>query len=310
MSTNEERREAAKRKLEERLEAERQQAHRRRVVIGSVSGVVVLAVLVTAGFFSYRAWDNSRHVTCDYQAAPVEADKVLAAVQEQVKSVEPNQKQAADEYLAEFTEGLKKLRTSHKPDDRVLKEGDAQLQLATNKGDVTIKLDRSKAPCNVNAMISLANDGYYDGATCNRLMMQQGLGLLMCGDPTGTGAGGPGWNSPDETPDFLETVPADPQMAQLGLAQENAKYPRGTVVIANNNNEQSGTTDTGNANFYIVTADTELPPSMSVVGSVDEAGMKIVDEVVKGGTQRTAGGTEQAGRPNVDLTITKTSVSD
>ena len=64
-----------------------------------------------------------------------------------------------------------------------------------NKGKIEIELFAKEAPITVNNFVNLARDGYYDGTTFHRVIpgfMAQG------GDPSGTGAGGPGWTIPDE----------------------------------------------------------------------------------------------------------------
>jgi hypothetical protein len=64
--------------------------------------------------------------------------------------------------------------------------------LAMTNGKVRITLDRTKAPCTVNSFVSLADQGYFDETTCHRLA-DSGIFVLQCGDPTGTGKGGPGY---------------------------------------------------------------------------------------------------------------------
>ena len=62
----------------------------------------------------------------------------------------------------------------------------------TEKGPVKIRLFAEEAPETVNNFVFLARDGYFDGTTFHRVIpdfMAQG------GDPTGTGPGGPGYDS-------------------------------------------------------------------------------------------------------------------
>ncbi|HUG34064.1 MAG TPA: peptidylprolyl isomerase [Anaerolineales bacterium] len=64
-----------------------------------------------------------------------------------------------------------------------------------NGGEFTVQLFADKAPVTVNSFVFLARDGFYDGVTFHRVIdgfMAQG------GDPTGTGAGGPGYLFEDE----------------------------------------------------------------------------------------------------------------
>jgi cyclophilin family peptidyl-prolyl cis-trans isomerase len=65
----------------------------------------------------------------------------------------------------------------------------------TSRGDFTVDLFTQQAPITVNNFVFLARDGFYDGTTFHRVIkgfMAQG------GDPTGTGAGGPGYQWNDE----------------------------------------------------------------------------------------------------------------
>jgi len=65
----------------------------------------------------------------------------------------------------------------------------------TEKGDIVTELYADKAPVTVNNLVFLANEGFYDNTTFHRVLedfMAQG------GDPTGTGAGGPGYQFEDE----------------------------------------------------------------------------------------------------------------
>lgn len=67
--------------------------------------------------------------------------------------------------------------------------------MRTEKGDIDIELFASDVPQTVNNFVFLAREGFYDGVTFHRVIpgfMAQG------GDPTGTGAGGPGYKFADE----------------------------------------------------------------------------------------------------------------
>lgn len=67
--------------------------------------------------------------------------------------------------------------------------------LKTEAGDITVELFPKEAPVHVNNFILLARSGYYNGVTFHRVLA--GF-MAQTGDPTGTGAGGPGWVIPDE----------------------------------------------------------------------------------------------------------------
>jgi peptidyl-prolyl cis-trans isomerase B (cyclophilin B) len=141
----------------------------------------------------------------------------------------------------------------------------ASLSLQTNCGDIEIALDTEDAPNTSNALAFLANAAWYDGSSCHRLTTaKSGIYVLQCGDPTGTGAGGPGFTTKDEN------VPKD------------GSYPAGTVAMA----EAAGS-DAG-SQFFIVYKDTTLPADYTVVGQVT-AGLDIVKKVADAGVTGGAG---------------------
>lgn len=67
--------------------------------------------------------------------------------------------------------------------------------LETEKGDITIELFADRAPITVNNFVFLAEQGFYDDTTFYRVL--PGF-IAQGGDPTGTGAGGPGYSFADE----------------------------------------------------------------------------------------------------------------
>src|SRR5580658_662557 len=60
----------------------------------------------------------------------------------------------------------------------------------TSQGVITVKMLTTKAPCTTFSFRFLASRGYYNQTHCHRLTLQ-GIFVLQCGDPTGTGSGGP-----------------------------------------------------------------------------------------------------------------------
>jgi peptidyl-prolyl cis-trans isomerase B (cyclophilin B) len=132
------------------------------------------------------------------------------------------------------------------------------LTITTNRGDIRATLNTAKAPCTTGSFTSLAQQGYFDGTKCHRLTTD-GIFVLQCGDPTGTGSGGPGYSFADEL-DGKET------------------YPAGTLAMAN------AGPDTNGSQFFIVYADTSLPPSYTVFGKIDAAGLAVVTAIAKAGT--------------------------
>jgi len=67
--------------------------------------------------------------------------------------------------------------------------------IETNRGDLVLELFASDVPVTVNNFVSLARKGFYDGLTFHRVIADF---MVQGGDPTGTGAGGPGYAFADE----------------------------------------------------------------------------------------------------------------
>ena len=65
----------------------------------------------------------------------------------------------------------------------------------TNHGSFKVELFPSQAPITVNNFVFLAQEGFYDGVTFHRVI--EGF-MIQGGDPTGAGAGGPGYQFQDE----------------------------------------------------------------------------------------------------------------
>ena len=83
----------------------------------------------------------------------------------------------------------------------------------TTCGDLTFELDGAKAPQTVASFINLAKTGYWAPSPCHRVTTE-GIYVLQCGDPTGTGQGGPGYTF------GIENAPKD------------GKYPTGVLAMA------------------------------------------------------------------------------
>ncbi|MEV0601685.1 peptidylprolyl isomerase [Streptomyces sp. NPDC050315] len=142
-------------------------------------------------------------------------------------------------------------------------------KLSTTCGDIAMKLDAKKAPHTVNSFKFLAEQGYFDHSKCHRLV-DDGLHVLQCGDPTGTGQGTPGYTIPDEN---LK----DPRL-------KGGVYPAGTVAMANRYDGQSEKTrDTGGSQFFLVFQDSRLPPNYTPFGTITQ-GMDVLKKIAEAGS--------------------------
>lgn len=156
------------------------------------------------------------------------------------------------------------------------------LSFDTNCGTIEIATDPKLAPLTANSEVFLTKEGFYNDTSCHRLTTS-GIYVLQCGDPEGTGSGGPGYTVPDEN------LPKD--------GQNN--YPAGTVAMANAGPGTSG------SQFFIVYQDTSLPPAYTIWGTVTK-GLDIVQQVAAAGTAD--GGSD--GKPAQPVFITKGTVRE
>jgi cyclophilin family peptidyl-prolyl cis-trans isomerase len=85
----------------------------------------------------------------------------------------------------------------------------------TNKGDFTIRLFAEDSPNTVNSFVFLAKEGYFNGITFHRVLQNF---VIQTGDPTGTGSGGPGYNTNDE-PNELRNTEGTISMAKAGTSK-------------------------------------------------------------------------------------------
>jgi peptidyl-prolyl cis-trans isomerase B (cyclophilin B) len=147
--------------------------------------------------------------------------------------------------------------------------------IVTNCGTIVAALDGAKAPHTVNSFAFLAGKHYFDSTICHRLTTQ-GIHVLQCGDPTGSGGGGPGYTIPDEN-----------------LA--GATYPAGTLAMAN-----TGQPHTGGSQFFFVYGDTPLPPQYTPFGKVT-SGLDVLQRIAAAGDDGSNGAGD--GHPNQPVTI-------
>jgi peptidyl-prolyl cis-trans isomerase B (cyclophilin B) len=156
--------------------------------------------------------------------------------------------------------------------------GDVSATIKTDVGTLNATLDGTGTPCTVASFESLAKQGYFDNTPCHRLTTQ-GIYVLQCGDPTGTGGGGPGYTIPDEV-------------------TGKEKYGAGTLAMAN-----TGQPNSGGSQFFIVYKDStaNLQKLYTVFGKLDAASLKIIQGVAEKGVK--GGGSD--GPPEQSVVINR-----
>jgi peptidyl-prolyl cis-trans isomerase B (cyclophilin B) len=205
--------------------------------------------------------------------------------------------------------------------------------LTTNRGIIEIAMDAAKTPCAIASFNHLAGKQFFNGSTCHRLV-DDGIWVLQCGDPTGTGTGGPGYAYLEENlpprpgvTTRVECTDSDPTHVGAGRAPlpegscppgtqatvttmwmgaspaavPDVTYRRGSVAVAT-------TADPGSSGsqFFFSYRDNVLPASYTQLGTVTK-GMDVVDAVAKGGLRPDNG--EHDGRPKLDLVLNAVTVT-
>lgn len=162
------------------------------------------------------------------------------------------------------------------PATGVANTGTIALAMRLSGQAVGLNLDQQRTPCTTNSFVSLAAQGYFDNTACHRLV-DGGIFVLQCGDPSGSGSGGPGYQFADEL-------------------TGDETYGAGVLAMAN------AGADTNGSQFFIVYADSMLPPSYTVFGTVDAAGLKVIEKIAAAG-QDNSFGAAGGGKPNAPALI-------
>ncbi len=288
MTTNQIRRDAAKRKLAGQQARRAQQAARRRRVAVISSAAVVAVVLVGIVLLSTLG----RGGTDPGSGAPSAAAPPSAGAQPPATGTTPEA--VPTEVVALPTrptplpaavscdypaDGEAAKPADPPPAADVSARGTVPVTLRTSAGAIPLTLDRALAPCTVHSFTSLARQGYFDATTCHRLTTDPGLQVLQCGDPSGTGSGGPGYTIPDEV------------FPELG-------YGRGLLAMA-----KTSAPNSGGSQFFMVYGDAELPPDYTVFGSIDPEGLEVVDGIARTGHDDSLASSAGGGKPVQPVTI-------
>jgi peptidyl-prolyl cis-trans isomerase B (cyclophilin B) len=234
---------------------------RRRLLAGVGSGVAVL--LIVAGI----AWIGGAFDSDDKTTA---ADQDVCAWTPQSATTNTN---------------LKEVGTP--PTKNIPVSGTETMTIKTDQGaPIEVSLDLTSAPCGSEDLNYLASKKFFDNTPCHRLTTE-GIYVLQCGDPSGTGAGGPSYEFADEN------LPTDKRPA----------YPAGTIAMAN------AGAGTNGSQFFIVYKDIDqLPPNYTVWGKVTK-GLDVVQKVADAGVTPADPSNPGDGKPKMAVTIQSLTMS-
>lgn len=250
----------------------RQARARRMKIIGTVVAVVVVAGGSGAIAFAMNG--------------PAKKDKTSAAsTPTAAPSVSVKPGECAYQPLP--AEAATSAKDVGKPPVKPVK-GTYKMTINTSLGTITAKLDGSKAACTVNSFKYLASKKFFNNTKCHRLVTE-GIKVLQCGDPTGTGTGGPAYGFGNEN------VPKAGKSGQ-------ATYKRGVIAMAH-----SSAPNSNGSQFFIVYGDSPLPADYTVFGEITK-GMNVVDSVAKAGAEPADQSGNTAPKKKIeikDLTVAK-----
>jgi len=137
--------------------------------------------------------------------------------------------------------------------------------ITTNVGTIGIELYGDKAPQAVASFVSLAQQGFFNGTPCHRLALS--IHVLQCGDPTGTGSGGPGYT-----------------FGPVENAPTGDLYPAASIAMA----RVGGDGASMGSQFFLVYADSTIPADAAggytVFGRIT-SGLDVVTAVADAGVK-------------------------
>jgi len=162
--------------------------------------------------------------------------------------------------------------------------GNRPMVITMNQGTpIVVGLDLATAPCSVADLAYLAGKKFYDNTDCTEITTE---GALRCGDPTGTGLGGPTYSL------YNENVPTGKKPA----------YPKGTVALIGNPPGTNG------SQFLIFFKDfSVVAPQYPIIGRVT-SGMDTVARIGKIPTVDNGSGRKV--KPKQKITIKTVTVGD
>jgi peptidyl-prolyl cis-trans isomerase B (cyclophilin B) len=244
------RRELQRRKLERQaqLRAQRVTEARKRTAI--VGACVVAVAAIVAG--TVALWPAGKHNTTASGASSTPSAAASSPAAKAAYTITPKK-----------NEGTWKTEPAMSVDTSATYTAKINL----GQGAVTLKLDPAAAPHTVNSFVFLANQHFFDGVYCHRVTTA-GIYVLQCGDPTGTGSGGPGYSFKDEN--------------LTASSIKGGTYPAGTVAMANSGPNTNG------SQFFLVYKDSPLPASYTPFGTIT-GGLDVLNAIAAKGSDNSNG---------------------
>ncbi|MGC4862514.1 peptidylprolyl isomerase [Micromonospora sp. DT41] len=266
-SSRDRQRKLARAKLDRQLARRAAATRRRRQIQAGVGVFLVLALVVAGSAWALGAFDS-----------------------------EPEQKTAAQDtcvWTPQDATANTNLKDVGMPATKDLPtEGTRAMTVTTNQGaPITAELNLANSPCAAASVAHLASRSFYDNTACHEITAE---GALRCGDPSGTGLGGPTYSFYDED------VPTAPSASPA--PGQPSTYPKGTVAMISNPPGNNG------SQFLIFFKDfTTAEPKYPVIGKVT-GGLDVVEKI--GALPTVDNGTGAQVKPKSDVVIQSLTVGE
>ncbi|MEH0986285.1 peptidylprolyl isomerase [Micromonospora sp. CPCC 205556] len=265
-SSRDRQRKLARAKLDRQLARRAASIRRRRQIQAGVGATVVLALIVLGSAWGLGAFDRDRK--------PKAAEDVCLWTPQD----------------AGGNTNLKDVGTP--PTTGLPTSGIRPMTITTDQGGpITAELDLAGAPCAGASIAHLAGRSFYDNTKCHEITAE---GALRCGDPSGTGVGGPTYSFYDEN------VPAAP--AATPAPGQAPAYPKGTVAMVANPPGANG------SQFLVFFKDfNPAKPAYPIIGRIT-GGLDVVEKI--GALPTVDNGTGAKVKPKTDVVVRKLTVGE
>ncbi|MEU0552355.1 peptidylprolyl isomerase [Micromonospora sp. NPDC005979] len=268
-SSRDRQRKLARAKLDRQMARRAAATRRRRQIQAGVGAFLVLAVIVAGSAWALGAFDS-----------------------------DPKQNAAAEDtclWTPQDATANTNLKDVGTPETKGLPtDGTRPMTVTTNQGaPITAELNLTSSPCAAASIAHLSSRSFYDNTKCHEITTD---GALRCGDPSGTGLGGPTYSFYDED------VPTAPSPSASPAPGQPPTYPKGTVAMISNPPGTNG------SQFLIFFKDfTTADPKYPVIGKVT-GGLDVVEKI---GAQPTVdNGTGAKVKPKTDVVIQSLTVGE
>lgn len=222
--------------------ARRRQQNRKR----AIAGVIALALIIGLVSLVAGTGDDGTDVATDTTTTT----EAAASGEATYGTTACPSEEGEDERTTTFDDSFEKC---------IDESTDYRAVIEFDNGTVEVDLAEKESPVTVNNFVSLARHRFYEDVVCHRAI--KGF-MAQCGDPEGTGSGGPGYTIGEEPP-------------------KSGKYEIGQLAMA----KTAAPGSTG-SQFFLITGPqgAALPPDYSLLGTIT-AGLDVAKAIEADGSE-------------------------